>query len=295
MTAETQTAPVITARDRFGLTLFLAIAFHAIIILGITFSPRLLNPDGIEPPPLEITLVQQKSDEAPEQADYLAQANLEGGGNSQDKDRPTSPVTTLVTAPSDGIASAVSVPAAPPLQQQPSDFKVLTSKNPQHRIRQTDAVTEQQKKAMAATEVVQLNMEIANLSAEIDKTMRAYSQQLRHRYISANTRTYRDAAYLDAWRAKVERIGNLNYPEEAKKRNLSGSLILDVALKPDGTVYNITVRRSSGQTVLDDAAMRIVRLAAPFAPFPDELRKDTDVLHIIRSWQFLDSHLNTSR
>jgi protein TonB len=92
---------------------------------------------------------------------------------------------------------------------------------------------------------------------------------------------------MEAWRAKVERVGNLNYPDDARKRQLSGSLILDVALNPDGSVNQITVRQSSGHKILDDAADRIVRLAAPFAPFPDDIRAETDILHITRTWQFL--------
>ena len=294
MTAELQRGPDIRSKDRFGLTLFLAIVFHAIVILGVTFSPVLLKPESIKQPPLEITLVHQKSEQKPSQADYLAQADLEGGGNSQEMERPTSPVTTLVTAPSKGIASAVSLPAAPPEPQTPADTKVLTSDSSRQKIQPTKEINDQQKKALAAAEVVQLNMQIATLSAEIDQTMHAYSAQLKHRYVSANTKSYRDAAYLDAWRAKVERIGNLNYPEEAREQNLSGSLILDVALKPDGSIFKITVRRPSGHKILDDAAVRIVKLAAPFSPFPDQLRKDTDILHIIRSWQFINSRLNTS-
>ena len=93
---------------------------------------------------------------------------------------------------------------------------------------------------------------------------------------------------MEAWRAKVERVGNLNYPEAARKRNLSGSLILDVALSADGSINQITIRRSSGQKVLDDAAIRIVELASPYAPFPAQVRKETDILHITRTWQFLD-------
>jgi protein TonB len=93
---------------------------------------------------------------------------------------------------------------------------------------------------------------------------------------------------MEAWRAKVERVGNLNYPEAARKQNLSGSLILDVALNADGSINQITIRRSSGQKVLDDAAIRIVELASPFAPFPEQVREETDILHITRTWQFLD-------
>ena len=138
-------------------------------------------------------------------------------------------------------------------------------------------------------------MQIAHLSAEIDQSMKAFSRQTRHRFISANAREFRDAAYLDAWRAKVERIGNLNYPDEAKRRNLSGSLVLDVAVNANGSLHDVLIRRSSGYKILDDAAVQIVKLAAPFAPFPEEMRKDTDVLHIIRGWQFLnDNRLITS-
>ena len=96
--------------------------------------------------------------------------------------------------------------------------------------------------------------------------------------------------------AKITRIGNLNYPEEATRRNITGSLLLDVAINTDGSLNSLTLLRSSGSKVLDDAAMRIVKLAAPFAQFPDELRSDTDVLHITRTWEFLDSHrLDASR
>ena len=93
---------------------------------------------------------------------------------------------------------------------------------------------------------------------------------------------------MEAWRAKVERVGNLNYPEEARRRNISGQLVLDVALNPDGKINQITIRRSSGYKVLDDAAIRIVELAAPYSPFPEAIRAETDVLHITRTWQFLD-------
>ncbi|MEW8292588.1 MAG: energy transducer TonB, partial [Candidatus Thiodiazotropha endolucinida] len=97
------------------------------------------------------------------------------------------------------------------------------------------------------------------------------------------------AAYLDAWRRKVERIGNLNYPDQAKRSRLYGNLVLHVAVKADGSVEQIKVLHSSGHKILDDAAVRIVRLAAPFSPFPNEIRKETDILDITRTWQFLRS------
>jgi protein TonB len=130
-------------------------------------------------------------------------------------------------------------------------------------------------------------MQIDSLSAALDESRAIYAKRPRQTFISAATREYKYASYMEAWRRKVETIGNLNYPDEARRRDLSGSLILDVALNADGSINNITLRRSSGHRVLDDAAIAIVRLAAPFAEFPDNIRKETDVLHITRTWQFL--------
>jgi protein TonB len=116
----------------------------------------------------------------------------------------------------------------------------------------------------------------------------------RQRYISASTKEYAPASYMEAWRRKVERIGTINYPEEAKRRDLSGDLMLDVALRPNGSVLKIKVVRSSGHKVLDDAAKRIVYLAAPFGAFPEEIKKDTDILHILRTWNFESSGILTT-
>jgi protein TonB len=131
-----------------------------------------------------------------------------------------------------------------------------------------------------------VEQERTRLVAEIDRGWHEYQSRPKHKYLNARTREYKYAAYMKAWEAKVERIGNLNYPEEAKRRGLSGQLRLDVALNSDGSINTIVVRRSSSHTVLDDAARRIVQLAAPFAPFPDNIREEIDVLHITRTWRF---------
>jgi protein TonB len=133
------------------------------------------------------------------------------------------------------------------------------------------------------------SFEIAALSAEIRRKLEAKADRPRRKFLSASTREFNYAAYMEAWRAKVERVGNLNYPDEARKNRLSGSLVLDVALNADGSVNQITIRRSSGSKILDDAAVRIVELASPFAPFPDHIKKETDILHITRTWQFLNN------
>lgn len=142
---------------------------------------------------------------------------------------------------------------------------------------------------LEAADLITSSYQIAALSSEIRRKLDERSKRPRRQFISAATREYRYAAYMEAWRQKVERVGNLNYPREVRRRSLTGSLILDVALYPDGSLDAITVRRSSGNHILDEAAIHIVTLAAPFSPFPEDIRKEVDILHITRTWQFLDS------
>ena len=143
--------------------------------------------------------------------------------------------------------------------------------------------------------LVNNSREMASLRATIDNRMQAYASGPKRKWITARTREHRFAAYMDAWRIKVERIGNLNYPEDARRRGLSGNLLLDVALNSDGTIHDIVLRRSSGTKILDDAAIRIVRLAAPYGRFPRSIAKDVDVLHIERTWQFSSNNRFASR
>lgn len=302
-TLSTAAAPsVITPGDRFGMTLCLAIIFHAIIILGVTFTPE----DRLSPryDTMEITLVQQKQPEPVEDAKLLAQANLEGGGDSPEEVVPTTPMQPPFPDKKPQITAAE--PSTPRTEaklktEQTDNTEQAKNKIEQQIVAETDkpempapepekkAVKPKQVKQPSAAELLRSSFKIAALSAQIKEKLEAKAHRPRRTFISASTRTYKYAAYMEAWRAKVERIGNLNYPDEARKRRLSGSLILDVALNPDGTINDIVIRKSSGQKILDDAAIRIVHLASPYAPFPDDIRKDTDILHITRTWQFLNN------
>jgi len=136
------------------------------------------------------------------------------------------------------------------------------------------------------------NLEIKRLSAELSFKAERFAKRPRRRAINASTKEYKYATYLDAWRRKVERVGNLNYPDEAKRQKLHGSLVLHVAVQADGSVKKNGIRllHSSGHKQLDDAAIRIVRLAAPYAPFPENIRKETDILDITRTWRFLSNN-----
>lgn len=297
-------SPVITPVDRFGLTLTLAIIVHAIIILGITFTGE----DQQQPQfdTMEIVLVQQQDLTPPDDAKLLAQANLQGGTQTESEVTPSTPLPPPFP---DQVAEVTAQPAmeTPPapvvepdqeqqdvIEPQPDDKDQLTAENKPDILKpkpEQETVPKQkpEKTQRSAADLLMNSFKIASLSAQIKQKLESRSTRPRRTFISASTKTYKYAAYMEAWRAKVERVGNLNYPDEARKRKLSGSLILDVALNPDGTVNQITIRRSSGHKILDDAAMRIVTLASPFAPFPDNIKTDTDILHITRTWQFVNN------
>ncbi|SCZ61867.1 energy transducer TonB [Thiohalomonas denitrificans] len=271
--------------DRIGLTLFFAVAFHALVILGVTFDLEdFTNPEP-RPLSLDITLVQSKSEKAPEEADYLAQADQEGGGSVKEKVRPSSAVSNRRPTPEKGDAERTRAPSSPP--PRPERSQVITAPESRIQMESADKVPPKARPDMpTAADLLSRSREAARLSADIRRRQQSYAQRPRHTYISASTRKYEHAAYEEHWRRKVERIGNLNYPEEARRKGLTGSLMLDVAIKPDGTLHKVEVRQSSGKKSLDDAAVRIVKMAAPFAPFSDAMRQEMDILHIIRVWQF---------
>lgn len=282
----------ISASDRLGLTLFFAIALHAIIILGVGFDADKLLPQEL-PLTLEVTLVHSESEQAPDKADYLAQANQQGGGTMEEKMRPSSPFPNpRPTLEQDGDAPQNQPLQLPPpsthSQQQPI---LLAQQASSQQWQQQDVTpTPELPETPSATELMMRSREIARLSAEIRQKQQAYAKMPREKYISANTREYLYASYEDSWRQKVERIGNLNYPDEARAKGLSGTLLLDVAINPDGTLKSVRIDRSSGHKALDNGAIRIVRMASPFAPLPPEIRKETDILHILRVWQFQDDY-----
>jgi protein TonB len=139
---------------------------------------------------------------------------------------------------------------------------------------------------MNAAELIERSLEMVNLNEQLNESMQAYAQRPRQVFVSARTQEYIYANYMSEWVKKVERVGNLNYPDQARREGLSGKLMMDVTLNADGTVRNISILRPSGQPVIDEAAIRIVNLAAPFPPFPPEVRKEADILHITRTWEF---------
>jgi protein TonB len=265
-----------TSPDRLVVTLFIAAALHAVLILGLGFSPEERSRDD-DLPTLEITVVQRPSQPV-EEADYLAAASQEGAGNTEERVRPREESQEAAPPP----------PAA--AEPEPEQAQLITTREATRPTPQPVEKTPPEPKPLSAAELVDRSLEMLSLNREITQLSQAYSQRPREAFISASTREFKYANYMNEWVAKVERVGDLNYPDEARRRGISGSLRVQVTLNADGTVRDVIVTRPSGHRVLDEAAMRIVRLAAPFPPFPKEIRDDTDILHITRTWEFTSGY-----
>jgi len=273
--------------DRLGFTLFIAALIHLAVILGVSFT--LVKPAQIEQT-LEITLSTFKDAKAPKKADYLAQDNQEGSGTLDKKALPT---TTQVAPFQDNQINKVTPPPVVKPQVQPEDAplkKAITTVAPKpQKVDTRREVLKQDPQPQKATPDFDSDKEssqISSLEAELTREQQLYAKRPRiHRLTAASTMHDKGAWYKDEWRKKVERIGNLNYPDEARRQQIYGSLRLMVSINSDGSLYDVLVLESSGQQVLDDAAMRIVRLAAPFPPFTGDL-SDVDRLEIIRTWRF---------
>lgn len=278
----------------------LALTLHGVAILGLSF----VLPPAEQPKPeqsLEITVVQPTPSETPEEAHFLAESSQQASGNIDEVAKPT--VNPAMTAPVT-VQTAVqnrTEPAPPPQPERPEPEQVdprIQALEPEAKEQapQRDPGENSRKPAFNPRELLaNLDQEIRNLSAELDFRTEAYAQRPRRKAISAATKEHVYASYLEAWRRKVESVGNLNYPQEARRKSLFGSLVLHVAVRADGSVAKVQVVRSSGESVLDDAAVNIVRLAAPFAPFPPAIRDKVDILDITRTWQFLRGNRLSSK
>ena len=269
--------------DRLALTLFIATAVHALIILGVGFEAFDQDPLDKTTPTLDITVVNPTKSLPPEDYDYLAESSQEGAGNTEEKVRPQQQMMEQA-------------PAAAPAEDKPAPTQVLTRDDSLKNIEKpSETETDKKSEQPSATELVNRSLEMLALDRQINQSLLAYSKKPRSKFISARTKEFKYASYMRDWVAKVERVGELNYPDAARRQNLSGKLIVQVAVYPDGSVRDITIRKPSGHKILDDAAVRIVKLAAPFAPFPDSISKDTDVLVITRTWVFTSSNRLKSR
>ncbi len=275
--------------DPLLLALLVALALHSLFILGVSFDISRDQP----PPPertLDITLVQPKIEPEPvEKPDFLAQQTQAGGGEETIKERQSSPLGKPEATPNPKPALELERSGSEQPEPVVKPEIIATQKAP--RVEATPPpkpIVKAKPKTRLSQLLASTQVEIDRLTAELDRRTLSASQRDRRKAVNASTQEYQYASYLESWRRKVEKIGNLNYPDEAKRRKLYGNMLMHVAVRADGSVEKISIRRSSGHKLLDDAAVRIVRMAAPFAPFPPEIRQEVDVLDITRTWQFLD-------
>jgi protein TonB len=278
--------PKISDKDRLGMTFFLAAIFHGILILGITFAvvPAAENKTL---PTLDIILVQTQKPSEAKDAKYLAQISQQGGGNSEEKARPRDIFTAPTMAQDPGLALQTQqqqsrqsqTEQVAMLHQEDSDFSIVTDKQQT----KPDEVTINQQQS------TNKNTKAARLAQEISNIIENRAEKPKVKYMNTSTKEFIPARYMREWINRVERVGNLNYPDQARRQKLSGTLILDVAINSDGELVNIDLRQSSGHKLLDDAAQRIVKLAAPYSPFPAKLKKEADIIHITRSWEFMST------
>ncbi|MGA0805660.1 MAG: energy transducer TonB [Pseudohongiellaceae bacterium] len=270
-------------QERFGFTLFMSICVHAVLILGVGFTiatqPRVSES-------LDITLATFQSEEAPDDADFLAQANQQGSGSEAEA---LAPATDTQARFSDTVIHDVSdfLTERPTQTEQKRIIARASDSGAQSELTETPTPPVATPPDLRNLSPDQMTDAISSLQAQLDLHRQAYAKRpRRYTMTSASTKQDADVLYLDDWRKRIEVIGNLNYPQDASAAGIYGTLRLMVSLKPDGTVHDIRILRSSGERILDDAAVSIVKLAAPFEPFPLDMRSRVDILEIIRTWQF---------
>ncbi|QTR51289.1 energy transducer TonB [Candidatus Thiothrix anitrata] len=284
--------PMNLADEPLAKTLPVALLLHLLLIGGVGFIPG-INPQAYLAPVLDITLVQTHSEEAPDEVDFIAQANQQASGNSDQKNRPTSPLSSLLPNDVEGDSpvqtQASMTEAVPKLQPQ-----ILTTKGETFkRVDKTPEQPEEEQPEIAA-ERSDATQEIAQLLAEVDEEEARYARRPRIHFIDAvSAKSAVEAEYIDAWVKKIERVGNINFPEEAVRRQLNGKLILNATVDHQGRIVDTQISVSSGYEVLDKAATRIVELAGPYPPLPNEIRRKWDQLNITRTWLFHSGTLNT--
>jgi protein TonB len=274
------------ASRNFTFALGLSVLIHA-FVLSIHFKLPGVLLDKYIAPSLDVVLVNSKTRAKPVKADVLAQAHLDGGGNTDLKRRAKTPLPVLKETER-GADTERAVQRVQELEAQ--QLKMMT----QLEAAKSAAVAEQRKAAAAAQtpqppvsgqDLAAKALALARMEAQISRQIEEYNQRPRKTFIGSRAQEYRFAQYVEDWRLKVERIGNLNYPDGARGK-IYGSLVLTVSIKSDGNLDKVEIRRSSGHQILDRAAERIVRMASPYADFPANIKRDTDILVITRTWTF---------
>jgi protein TonB len=275
------------ASDRMLTTCFLAALFHGIVILGVTFSSSKGDEGGPESPALEVVLV---NDQAPladknPNARYIAQRTQLGTGNMLKGERTLIPKSSQV--PVDRLGSPGGEgQAAAHNGENVGDDELVATRAPAPKILYFAAATAA-KEASQMPELLEKRPDLAMTPNDEGIELRLRGESKQQLWIAADTRESDVAVYLDIWRRKIERVGTINFPDVARRKQLSGTPVIEVTIGSDGKLLNTVVRRSSGHAEIDEAAMRILKLASPYDPFPAAMNAKHDEIRIAYEWQFL--------
>lgn len=277
--------------DSLMIAMVISLLLHLAVLFGVRFEFPTPSFDRIATS-IEVVLVNNKTASKPNKVPLLAQENLDGGGNTDQDLRIKTPFPVVPKNKPQHTRPAAAEKKVKQLERETK--KLMTALNSTHEITQpTEKQPTQTAKKLATTNPAELleSLEITRLKGQIAKDHSTYQKRPKRRFVGARTKEYRFARYVEDWRLKIERVGNLNYPEAARKGKVYGRLQLTVGIRADGSLESIGINRSSGEKILDDAAKHIVRLAGRngFAPFPPDIKRDTDILHITRTWVFTRS------
>ena len=276
------------ANDRMLTTCFLAAVFHGILILGVTFSASKNDAGGPDAPALEVVLVNDRATPAAKNpnARYVAQRTQLGTGNAKDGER------TLIPNSSPTPLDQMGIPGGEGLASLQSgagqgDQEVLTAHAPATKILYFASASAAQE-ASQLPELLEKRPDLGLNPNDDGIELRMRGERKQQLWVAADTRESDVAVYLDGWRRKIEHVGTMNFPDAARRRKLSGTPVIEVTIGADGRLLRTVVRRSSGHSEIDEAAMRILKLAAPYDPFPTALNAQHDQIRIAYEWQFLE-------
>ena len=282
------------SRERFRFMIFLSACAHALLVLGVGFT---YLTDANDESSIEVTLAQYRSQIQPDDADFIAQENQTGSGSQDEATVPSSPfISDLNDADINEVRPAPEAHVLNETPEQPN-LTALSSINTEQAVAQQRDMPEQEEKQALSEQSSseEISLAIASLQAQLDLQQQALARQPRkYTLSSASARKSHEASYLDSWRRRVEAVGNINYPIKARQQQVYGNVRMLISLNASGQISETRIIQSSGESLLDQAAVDIVNLAAPFEPFPEELKAEADILEIVRTFRFHEGNTLSS-
>ncbi|WP_408950820.1 energy transducer TonB [Lysobacter sp. Hz 25] len=273
----------IAGPQRFSATMVLSLLVHGIVVLGVGYTLEQAAPVV---PTLDVILTQTQTALTPKQADFLAQANNQGGGEHDKSTRPRDNQSGPAPQAEAGVAQMALRAQSPTAQPEPVARVVSSTRGETVTARDRSTQTPTERPLPTGPRKIEHDIEMARLAAEIHMRSERYAKRPTRKFVSASTTEYAWAGYLREWVDRVERVGNLNYPDEARRRRLAGQVVISVAVRRNGSVERADIIRSSGIALLDASALRIAKLAEPYPPLP-RTEENPDILHVTRTWNFL--------